>query len=54
MSGDAIIFHDMTIPLGAPPGGDKIGAGTIVCSTDGQWIISANEEGIPIYWEASQ
>jgi WD40 repeat protein len=53
-SGDGIVFYDMTIPLGSPPGGDKIAVSTIVYTPDGQTLISANQDGIPLYWEGSQ
>lgn len=53
-SGDGIVFYDMTIPLGSPPGGDKIVTQNIVFTPDGQTLISANNDGVPLYWEGSQ
>jgi hypothetical protein len=53
-SGDEIVFYDMTIPLGSPPGGDKIATGNIGFTPDGQTLISTNKDGVPIYWEGSQ
>jgi WD40 repeat protein len=53
-SGDGIIFYDKIIPLGSPPGGDKVAAANLVFTPDGQALVSANEDGVPLFWEASQ
>jgi WD40 repeat protein len=53
-SDDGIIFYDKTIPLGSPPGGDKVAVANIVYTPDGQTLVSANEDGVPLFWEGSQ